>query len=81
MKKKTMLIVTVVTLAVVSTIYSFTAANDKSECPLAGTKECPEYINCPKKGQPDCPLVQNCPEKGTANCPYTNGKGSCCAKK
>ncbi len=78
MKKKAMLIVMAVSLAVGGTIYGFTY---KSDCPLAGTKECPEYQNCPKKGQADCPLIQNCPEKGTADCPYTNGKASCCEKK
>lgn len=82
MKKKAMLIVTVVTLAVGGTIYGFASStSSKNECPLAGTKDCPEYINCPKKGQPDCPIVQNCPEKGTPNCPYTNGEKSCCSKK
>lgn len=78
MKKKVMLVVTVVALAVGGTVYGVTY---KSDCPLAGTKECPEYQNCPKKGQADCPLVQDCPKKGTADCPYTNGISSCCRKK
>lgn len=79
MKKKTMLIVTVLTLAVGGTIYGFTYKSDT--CPLAGTKECPDYQNCPKMGQEDCPIIQNCPKKGTAECPYTNGTASCCSKK
>lgn len=78
MKKKAMIIVTVIALAVGGTIYGFTY---KSDCPLAGTKECPEYQNCPKKGQANCPIIQNCPNKGTADCSYKNGKASCCAKK
>lgn len=78
MKKKAMFIITLVALTVGGTIYGFTY---KSDCSLAGTKECPEYQNCPKKGQADCPIVQNCPKKGTADCPYTNGKASCCSKK
>jgi len=78
MKKKFLLIITVITLAVGGTIYGFTS---KSDCPLAGTKECPEYQNCPKKGQDDCPIVHNCPKKGTSECPYTNGERSCCTKK
>lgn len=77
MKKKVMLIVAIASLAIGGTIYGFTY---KSDCPLAGTKECPEYQNCPKKGQPDCPLVQNCPKKGTVDCPYENGK-ACCDKE
>ncbi|MBI3520381.1 MAG: hypothetical protein HY062_13650 [Bacteroidetes bacterium] len=78
MKKKILLIITVIAIAVGGTIYGFT---NKSDCQLAGTKECSEYQNCPKKGQDDCPIVQNCPKKGTDDCPYTNGKSSCCAKK
>ena len=81
MKKKVMLIATVVALAVGGTFYGFTSATSISDCPLAGTKECPEYVNCPKKGQADCPLTASCPKKGTADCPYTNGKASCCEKK
>lgn len=79
MKKKAMLIITVVALTVGGTIYGFTYKSDT--CPLAGTKDCPEYANCPKKGQADCPIIQNCPKKGTADCPYTNGTASCCSKK
>lgn len=78
MKKKVVLILTVAVLAVCGAIYGFTY---KSDCPLAGTKECPVYQNCPKKGQADCPIIQNCPRKGTADCPYTNGTASCCQKK
>lgn len=79
MKKKVILILTVMVLAVGGAIYGFTYKSDY--CPLAGTKECPVYQNCPKKGQADCPIIQNCPKKGTADCPYTNGKASCCEKK
>ena len=78
MKKKHLLIFAITIVAIGGTIYGF---NYKKDCPLAGTKECPEYQNCPKKGQADCPLIQNCPKKGTADCPYENGKASCCEKK
>lgn len=77
MKKKVMLMATVVAIAVGGTIYGFTYKSDT--CPLAGTKDCPEYANCPKKGQADCPIIQNCPQKGTDDCPYTNGTASCCS--
>ena len=80
MKKKVALILTMVALAVCATIYEFTSTSSKSDCPLAGTKDCPEYLNCPKAGQPDCPIVENCPYKGTEDCPYTNGKANCCRK-
>ena len=79
MKQKAMLIITIVALIVSGTIYGFT--NKSATCPLAGTKDCPEYANCPKKGQADCPIIQNCPKKGTSDCPYTNGTASCCEKK
>lgn len=80
MKKKAVLILTVAVLAVSGVIYGFTTTNSKSDCPLAGTKECPEYQSCSKQGQPDCPIIQSCPLKGTPECPYTK-EGSCCAKK
>lgn len=54
MKKNLILVFTVVVMAIGGTIYAFTL---KTECPLAGIKECPEYLNCPKKGQADCPLI------------------------
>lgn len=78
MKKNVILILTIATFAIGGTLYAF---NAKSDCPLKGTKDCPEYQNCPKKGQADCPIIQNCPDKGTADCKYTNGKASCCEKK
>lgn len=78
MKKNALLILTIAVFAIGGTLYAFSA---KSDCPLAGTKDCPEYQNCPKKGQADCPITQNCPDKGTADCKYTNGKASCCDKK
>jgi hypothetical protein len=38
------------------------STNEKlSECPLAGT--------------PECPLVKNCPKKGTKDCPYALADG------
>lgn len=80
MKRKVIIILTVVALAAGGAIYGFTYKST-SDCPLAGTKECPGYVNCPKKGQPDCPLIQNCPKKGQPDCPYKNGTASCCEKK
>lgn len=78
MKKKVALFIVVGALAIGGTVFGF---NYKKDCPLADTKDCPEYQNCPKKGQPDCPLVQNSPKKGTADCPYENGTASCCDKE
>ena len=80
MKNKLFIIATIVALAAGGAIYGFTykSAND---CPLAGTKECPEYVNCPQKGEADCPIVENCSKKGQPDCPYKNGKASCCEKK
>lgn len=80
MKRRALIILTVIAMAVGGGIYAYTAQS-KDACPLAGTKECPEYQNCPKKGQADCPIVQNCPKKGQADCPYKNGKKSCCEKE
>jgi hypothetical protein len=80
MKKKVVLIGTVVALALSATVYGFIPSK-RNDCPLAGTKECPLYQNCPLKGTADCPFIKNCPKKETADCPYTNGAASCCAKK
>ena len=78
MKKKLLIFATVIALGTGGAIYAFNQTND---CPLAGTKDCPEYVNCPKAGQPDCPIIANCPKKGQPDCPYANGKASCCVKK
>lgn len=62
MKTKVLIFLIATVLTVGGAIYAFTGTTN---CPLAGTKE--------------CPLIKNCPKKGTADCPYT--KANCCAKK
>ena len=76
MKKKVLIVLTTITIAISGILYGF---NYKGVNAVFAKSESTTIESCTKAGQADCTIIENCIYKGTADCPFA--QADCCAKK